>query len=171
MTNDQISMKEKKRIIREDEWLRAQERQPTDGKPPAPMSYHSRTISEEAFPRGRYSQEMASDVIGSGAPKYPAAGVSFPEFLMARSIWATKLTNWKNAQVSPSKSLRPSRYSTLGCAPPPRSALVLLLLLRLSLLRLKSSAAALLRHAFGGAYEIEEEAKGYRSRCTGPWLW
>lgn len=73
---------EKLRILLEDiAALRAQQPKQTDNSAPAPMTFHSRTIAEEAFPKGRFSEELASDVIGAGAPKYPRAGVEWPEAL------------------------------------------------------------------------------------------
>lgn len=78
-----MSNAEKLRILLNDiAALKAQQPKQTDSSAPAPMTMHSRTIGEEAFPRGRYSAEVASDVTGATpAPQYPAAGVSWPEFL------------------------------------------------------------------------------------------
>ena len=80
--NDQVSMKEKKRILRDDEWLRQQERKPTDGSAPAPSTFHARGTADAMQEQGgRFAALGAPQVIGAAAPKYPAAGVSFPEFL------------------------------------------------------------------------------------------
>ena len=57
--HDDISMEEKKRIIRE------------EAQQPKGFTYHSHTVADAATPRGRYAAVEAATVVGAGAPQYP----------------------------------------------------------------------------------------------------
>src|SRR5262249_49478470 len=87
---------EKLRVLLEDLAAhQAQQHPMTDSSAPAPMTYHSRTVGEEAFARGRYTEETRAPVVGAGA-RYPAAGGPWSKSLMRLS----------------GQSLRPARTST-----------------------------------------------------------
>lgn len=65
---------ERRRVLRDDDWVRAQQRPQTDGSAPKATTLHARGMADAMQEQGgRFAAMGVPTVIGAGAPKYPAA--------------------------------------------------------------------------------------------------